>query len=111
MRRIQQYLGTNLNQINQLHILEYHIIFLVFVPENICSWPILPTEQLRGHVSGISFLGILLHFPLYRLRTLLFELKQQPEVPQLQTARVGNEDIGGLEVQMHKTMRVQVLQC
>lgn len=84
---------------------------MLFVPENICSRSVLPTEQLRGHVSGVSLLGILFHFPLYRLCSLLFELKQQPEVPQLETARVSHKDVGGLEVQMHKTMRVQVLQC
>lgn len=94
-------------------MLEYHATFsfMVFVPENICSRPILSPEQLRGHVPGISLLGILFHFPFYRLYTLLFELKQQPKVPQLEAARVSNKDVGGLEVQMHETMRVQVLQC
>ena len=84
---------------------------MVFVPENICSRTVFPTEQLRGHVSWISFLDVVFHFPLYRLCTLLFELKKQPKVPQLEAARVSNKDIGRLQVEMHKTMRVQVLQC
>lgn len=84
---------------------------MAFVPENIRSRSILPTEQLRGHVPGISLLDIFFHLLLYRICTLLFELKQQPKVPQFETTRVSNKDISGLEVQMHKTLRVQVLQC
>lgn len=80
---------------------------MVCEPENICSWSILPTEQLRSHVSGISLLNVLFHLSLSCI--CLFQLKQQTEVPKLQTARVCDEDISGLEVQMHKTMRVQVL--
>ena len=68
----------------------------MFVPKNICSRTIFPVEQLRGHVSGISLLSIFFHFPIYRLVTLLFELKQQPKVPQLETTRVSDEDIGRL---------------
>ena len=79
---------------------------MVFVPENICSRSILPIQQLGGHVSRISFLGILFHFPLYRISALLFQLEQQPKVPQLETSRVSDEDVGRLEVQMHKTVRV-----
>ncbi len=85
--------------------------FLVSVPENICSRSILPTEQLRRHVPWISLLSILFNFPLYRLLIVLFDLKQQPKVPQLETSRVSHEDISRLEVQMHQTTRVQVLQC
>lgn len=83
---------------------------MVFIPENVCSRSVLPTEQLRRHVSGIPLLDIIFYFALYGCCVLLFELKQQPEVRQLEAARVSNKDVCRLEVQMHKTMRVQVMQ-
>lgn len=107
-KKIQQYLSIHLNQISQFF---YIISLIVFVPENISSRSVLPAEQLRGHVSWISLLDIVFHSPLHRVCTLLLELKQQPEVRKLETTRISNKDVGGLQIQMYKTMRVQVLQC
>lgn len=92
----------------RIYLLFYSL--LVLIPENICSRSIFPTEKLGSHVSGVSLVGIIFPFPLLMLCTLLIEVKKKPKVPQLETARVSDENMFRLEVHMHKTIRVQVLQ-
>lgn len=69
-------------------------------PEHVSRCPVGALQQLRGHVAGVSLLGL--------TGSGCTQLHQQPKVTQLAAAPGPQKDVGRLDVKVDQTLAVQV---
>lgn len=69
-------------------------------PEHICRCPIGALQQFRGHVAGVSLLGL--------TSSRSTQLHQQPKVTQLAATSRSQEDVGRLDIKVNQALAMQM---